>query len=35
VVEEADVGEAIEEMDFPGFGEQSDQEPLRRVSLEN
>jgi hypothetical protein len=34
-VEEADIRDAIEAMDFPGFGEQSDQESLRRVLLDN
>jgi hypothetical protein len=34
-VEVADIRDAIEAMDFPGFGEQSDQESLRRVSLDN
>jgi hypothetical protein len=35
VVEEADISDAIEAMEFPGFGEQSDQESLCRVLLDN
>jgi hypothetical protein len=34
-VEEADIRGAIEATDFPGFGEQSDQESLRRVLSDN
>jgi hypothetical protein len=35
VVEEADIRDAIEAIDFPGFGEQSGQVSLCRVLLDN